>query len=37
MLYLDIFGVEFEKAIVIFEINVIKFAWLQGLVQNKNP
>ena len=25
MLYLDIFGLEFEKAIVIFEINVLKF------------
>ena len=25
MLYLNIFGLEFEKAIVIFEINALKF------------
>ena len=37
MLYLVIFGLEFEKAIVIFETNALKFVWLQSLVQNKNP
>ena len=36
MLYLGIFGLEFEKAIYIFEINALKFAWLQSFVQNKN-
>ena len=35
MLYLGIFGLEFEKAIVIFEINALKFVWLQSLVQKK--
>ena len=37
MLYLGIFELEFEKAIVIFETNTFKFVWLQSLVQNKNP
>ena len=37
MLDLGIFGLEFEKAIVIFEINALKFVGLQSLVQNKNP
>ena len=37
MLYFGIFGLQFEKAIVIFEINALKFVWLQSLVQNKNP
>ena len=37
MLYLGIFGLEFEKAIVIFEISTLKFVWSQSLVQNKNP
>ena len=37
MLYLGIFGQEFEKAIVKFEINALKFVWPQRLVQNKNP
>ena len=36
MLDLGIFGLEFEKAIVIFEINALKLVWLQYLVQNKN-
>ena len=36
MLYLDNFGQEFEKAIVIFEISALKLVWLQYLVQNKN-
>ena len=35
MLHLGIFGLEFEKTIVIFEINALKFVWLQSLVQNK--
>ena len=35
MLYLGIFGLEFRKAIVIFEINALKFVWLQSLVQLK--
>ena len=37
MLYLDIFRLEFEKAIVIFEINVLEFVLWQSLMQNKNP
>ena len=37
MLHLGIFGLKFEKAIVIFEINALIFVWLQSLVQNKNP
>ena len=37
MLYLGVFGLEFEKAIAIFEINALKFVWLQSLMQNKNP
>ena len=37
MLYLDIFRLEFEKTIVIFEINTLKFVWLLSLVQNKDP
>ena len=36
MLYFDIFGLEFEKTIVIFEINALEFVKLQSLVQNKN-
>ena len=36
MLYLGIFWLELERSIVIFEINAIKFVWLQSLVQNKN-
>ena len=35
MLYLR-FELEFEKAIVIFEINALKFFLLQSLVRNKN-
>ena len=34
MLYLGIFGLEFEKAIVIFEVKALR---LQSLVQNLNP
>ena len=37
MLHLDIFRLEFEKAIVIFEINVLEFVLWQSLMQNKNP
>ena len=37
MLYLGIFGLEFQKALAIFQINALKFVWLQSLVQNKNP
>ena len=37
MLHLCIFGLEFDKGIAIFEINALKFSWLQSLVQNKNP
>ena len=37
MLYLGIFGLKFKKAILIFEINALKFFWLQSIVQNKNP
>ena len=37
MICLGIFGLKFEKAIVIFEVNALKFVWLQSLVQNKNP
>ena len=37
MLHLGIFGLEFEKVIVIFDINALKFLLLQTLVQNKNP
>ena len=33
MLYLGIFGLEFEKVIAIFEINALEFASLQSLVQ----
>ena len=31
MLYLGVFGVEFSKAIAIFEINSLKFVKLQNL------
>ena len=34
MSYLGIFGLKFEKNIVIFEINVLEFVLLQNLVQN---
>ena len=34
MLYLGIFGLEFEEAIVIFEVKALK---LQSLVPNLNP
>ena len=37
MLYLGIFRLGFEKAIVTFEINALEFANVQSLVQNKNP
>ena len=37
MLYLGIFRLEFEKAIVIFEFNALEFVYVQSLVQNKNP
>ena len=30
MSYLDIFGQEFEKTIVVFEISTLKFAYLQN-------
>ena len=33
MPYLDIFGIEFEKAIVIFEISTLKFASLKNFVK----
>ena len=33
MPYLGIFGLEFEKNMVIFEITVLEFALLQSLVQ----
>ena len=36
MLYLGIFGLEFEKAIVAFEINALKSFRLQSLVRKKN-
>ena len=36
MIYLDIFGLEFEKTIVIFETDVLEFVQFQSLVQNKN-
>ena len=35
MLYLGIFGLEFEKAIVAFEINALKSFRLQSLVRKK--
>ena len=31
--YLSIFGLEFEKNVVIFEIRVHKFVWFQSLVR----
>ena len=34
MPYLDIFRLEFEKNIAIFEISVLEFVLLQRLVQN---
>ena len=37
MINLGIFGLEFEKATVIFEINGLQFFKLESLVQNKNP
>ena len=37
MLYLGIFWLEFKKAIVLFEINALKFVWLLSFVKNKNP
>ena len=37
MLYLGIFWLEFKKAIALFEINALKFVWLQSFVKNKNP
>ena len=33
MLYLGIFGLEFEKVIAILEINAVEFVALQSLVQ----
>ena len=33
MLYLGILGLEFEKGMVIFEINPLKFVYLQNFVQ----
>ena len=33
MSYLGIFGLEFEKSIVIFEINTLKFFLKQSFVQ----
>ena len=36
VLYFGNFGLEFEKTIVIFEINALEFVKLQSLVQNKN-
>ena len=35
MLYLGIFGLEFERIIVIFEISALEFSLLQSLVQKK--
>ena len=37
MLYLGIFGLAFEKAIVIWEINALEFLSEKRLVQNENP
>ena len=34
MPYLGIFGLEFEKNIVIFEISVVEFVLLQSLLQS---
>ena len=34
---LQYFRAEFEKDIVMFEINVLEFVKLQSLVQNRNP
>ena len=34
MPYLGIFGLEFKKSIVIFEISVPEFILMQSLVQN---
>ena len=36
MFYLGIFGLEFEKAIIKFKINALKFLWLRSLVQKKS-
>ena len=33
MLYLSIFGLEFEKNIAIFEISILEFALLPSLLQ----
>ena len=33
--YLSIFGLEFEKNVVIFEIRVHKFVWFQSLVRKE--
>ena len=35
MLYLGIFGLDFEKVIAIFEISVLEFILLQSLVQKQ--
>ena len=37
MLYLSIFGLEFEKAIVIFETKPLEFVYLQSFVKKKMP
>ena len=36
MSYFGIFGLEFEKTVAIFEINTLKFVWLQISRKNKN-
>ena len=33
MLYFDIFGLEFQKSIVLFEISTLKFLKLQNLMK----
>ena len=35
MPYLGIFGLEFEKIILIFEISTLKFVWLQNFVKKQ--
>ena len=35
MPYLGIFGLEFEKIVLIFEISTLKFVWLQNFVKKQ--
>ena len=37
MLHLGIFGLDFEKNIGIFEINILEFVLLQNLERKKSP